>query len=264
VLGLRWQSSPALTLHASVGQGFEAPTLGELAYPAVSTGSGFNTTLKAQRSRQLELGAKWRGADLALDATLYSINTSDEISAVFNQGGRSSFQNVGATRRYGAELGAQWRISPRWRSQVALNALHASYQDGFQTCGAPPCTTPNLQVDAGNRIAGTQGRTAYAELAWKTPWARDAEAALEWRAAARTAANDINTLYAPGYGLASLRYLQRFALDAQGALELLARVDNITDRQYAGSVIVNEANGRVFEPGAPRNLLLSLRYQRRW
>ena len=38
----------------------------------------------------------------------------------------------------------------------------------------------------------------------------------------------------------------------------LVRVDNAADRRYAGSVIVNEANRRFFEPAAPRGGLLSL------
>lgn len=264
VLGLRWSATPALTLHTSVGRGYESPTLGELAYPASTTASGFNTTLKAQTSRQLELGAKWRASDLSIDAAIFSIQTDDEIGVAFNQGGRSSFQNVGSTSRSGAELSANWRIAPTWRTLLTLTTLEASYDQDFLTCSGIPCTTPNTTVAAGNRIAGTQGRSAYAELAWKAPWGSDTETALEWRGASRTAANDTNTAYAPGYGVTNLRYRQRFALDAQGALELLARLDNIADRRYAGSVIVNDANGRYFEPASPRNALLSLRYLRRW
>ena len=45
-------------------------------------------------------------------------------------------------------------------------------------------------------------------------------------------------------------------------LELLARLDNLADRVYVGSVIVNDANGRHFEAGAPRNVLLSARLLR--
>jgi iron complex outermembrane receptor protein len=42
---------------------------------------------------------------------------------------------------------------------------------------------------------------------------------------------------------------------------LLARLDNLTDRAYAGAVIVNESNGRYFETAAGRNALLSVRWQ---
>ena len=49
-----------------------------------------------------------------------------------------------------------------------------------------------------------------------------------------------------------------------GTLSLLARLDNLTNRAYAGAVIVNEANGRYFETAAARNALLSLRWQARF
>ena len=41
-------------------------------------------------------------------------------------------------------------------------------------------------------------------------------------------------------------------------LSAAARIDNLTDRRYAGSVIVNEGNGRYFEPAAGRNHVLSV------
>jgi iron complex outermembrane receptor protein len=47
-------------------------------------------------------------------------------------------------------------------------------------------------------------------------------------------------------------------------LELLARIDNLADRRHVGSVIVNDANGRFYEPAPPRNALLSLRWSRPW
>ena len=49
---------------------------------------------------------------------------------------------------------------------------------------------------------------------------------------------------------ASSGYIKR-----RGARKLnaYARVDNLFDRDYAGSVIVNEANGRYYEPVPGRN-----------
>ena len=38
----------------------------------------------------------------------------------------------------------------------------------------------------------------------------------------------------------------------------LLPIDNATDRRYAGSVIVNDANRRFFEPALPRGALLAL------
>lgn len=267
VAGLRWRASSALTLHAAASRGHESPTLGELAYRPDGT-SGFNTDLQAQTSRQVELGAKWREGGLALDATVFRIDTDQEIGVATNAGGRSSFRNVGRTERWGAEFGAGWRIRPGLRAQLAVTLLHAQYTDSFRACTGIPCTltatTNTTTVPAGNRIAGTQPASAYAELAWAAPWSPDAEAAVEWRAQGRTVVNDTNTDHAAGHGLVNLRYSQRWPVDAAADLQLLARLDNVAGRRVVGSVIVNDGNGRFFEPAAPRNALVSLRYLRRF
>jgi iron complex outermembrane receptor protein len=117
-------------------------------------------------------------------------------------------------------------------------------------------------VPAGNRIAGTLARSAYAELGW-TP--RPAlELALEVRGQGRMPVNDVNADFAAGFGLAALRARWRHELGAAGRLEVLARVDNLADRRVVGSVIVNEGNGRFFEPAPGRNWLLGLRWSRGW
>ncbi|RVT49279.1 TonB-dependent receptor [Rubrivivax albus] len=256
VLGLRWQAMPGLNVHLSVGRGFESPTLNELAYRADGTG-GFNDALKAQTSRQVELGAKWRAPGVALDAALFEARTDDELGVATNAGGRSSFQNVGRTLRRGVELGLGLQPTPAWNARVAASWLDATYRDDFLTCAGIPCAAPSVTVPAGNRIAGTPRESLFAELAWQGgAWG---EPAVEWRATGTVAVNDRNTDFAPGYGTLALRWSKAYALGAGLRAEWLLRVDNLGDRHYAGSVIVNDANGRYFEPGAPRSVLLALR-----
>lgn len=256
VLGARWQLAPGWQLHASLARGAETPTLGELAYRADGTG-GFNTDLKAQTSHQAELGLRWRDGAWRVDATAFQARVSDEIGVATNAGGRSSFQNVGRTRRQGLELATAWRPAGGWRAATALTWLDATYLDGFLTCGAPPCNTPTLPVEAGNWVAGAPRANGWAELAWRDPvWG---ELGAEWRASGRVAVNDRNTDHAHSWQVLALRWSQRFALAGGQTAELLARVDNLADRRYAGSVIVNDGNGRFFEPGAPRSVLLGLR-----
>ena len=265
-LGLRWTLSPSWVLHASAARGFESPTLGELAYRPDGAG-GFNTDLQGQTSRQLELGSKWRGSGAEFDAVVFQADTDNEIGVLSNSGGRSSFQNVGRTLRQGVELSGLWRAAPGLRVQAAASWLKASYRDGFLTCTATPCAKALVPVAAGNRISGTQGATGWAEVAWR-PGSLLAgvpgELALEWRAVAATTANDTNTAQAPGYALAHLRWSASLPLGPADAINVLARIDNLLDRAYAGSVIVNDANQRYFEPGSPRSALLSLRWQHRW
>jgi len=185
VAALSWRVAPGLRLYVSAGRGFESPTLNELAYRADGS-SGFNDKLKAQTSRQVEIGTKWRGLDnrLALDVALFDARTSDEIGVLTNAGGRSTFQNVGRTKRLGAEASLRWQMTQTLRAMVAVTRLEATYLDSFQTCTGVPCNDANPQnrrtAPAGNRIAGTNRGSGFAELAWQP---RDAtEFAAEMRA----------------------------------------------------------------------------------
>lgn len=256
VVGLRWQTSPGLNLHLSVGRGFESPTLGELAYRADGTG-GFNTALKAQTSTQVEAGFKWRLSGADLDMAFFEARTDNEIGVATNAGGRSAFQNVGRTLRRGLELGSTWRLDRQWQARLAVTLLNATYEDRFLTCDGIPCTTPTAVVAAGNRIAGTPRAWAYSEL--RRGDAQWGDVALEWRAVGAVPVNDRNTDRAPGYGLLAARWSKGWQVGGVWRLESLLRVDNLTNHHHAASVIVNDANGRFFEPGAPRHLLLSMR-----
>jgi len=263
MLGVRWRVAPQWTLHASAAHGFESPTLGELAYRPDGS-SGFNSGLQGQTSDQLEVGSKWRGADIDFDAVLFLINTDNEIGVATNAGGRSAFQNVGSTRRYGAEAALAWRIAPGLRAQASVTLMDAYYRDSFLTCNAVPCTVPNVPVPAGNRIAGTQRVIGGAELAWRPGGVVPGEFAVEWHAQGATPVDDLNSDFGAGFGVVGLRWGTEWAITGSGRLQLLARADNLFDRSYVGSVIVNEANKRFFEPGAPRNYLLSVRWLQRF
>ena len=46
-----------------------------------------------------------------------------------------------------------------------------------------------------------------------------------------------------------------------GQLRTFARIDNLFNRAYAGSVIVNDANGRYFESAPDRTLMLGVQWQ---
>jgi iron complex outermembrane receptor protein len=256
VAGLRWQLDKGLQLHASVARGFEAPTLGELAYRPDAAG-GLNDALQPQTSRQVEVGAKWRSGAWMADATVFQTRVSNELGVLSNSGGRSTYQNVGHTERKGLELSGAWRPASGWRGAVALTVLDATYQDSFLTCAGTPCKAPTVTVPAGHRIAGTAKHSAWAELAWRD--ARWGEWGVEARSLSNVAVNDQNSDFAPAYALAALRWTKGYALSGGGRLELLARVDNLLDRRYAGSVIVNDSNGRFFETGAPRSALLGVR-----
>jgi len=56
----------------------------------------------------------------------------------------------------------------------------------------------------------------------------------------------------PGYAVASL-YAGYLLNWDRWAFNVFARLDNLFDKQYVGSVIVNESNGRYIEPAPGRS-----------
>ncbi|HET9976317.1 MAG TPA: TonB-dependent receptor [Burkholderiaceae bacterium] len=260
VAALQWRAAPGLNLHLSAGRGFESPTLTELAYRPDGS-AGFNTALLPQKSRQVEVGAKWRGAAWNIDAAIFRADTRDEIGIATNAGGRSTFTNVGRTRRQGVEFAARWQFARDWRAQVAATWLDAVYRDPFLTCAGIPCSAPTVPVPAGNRIAGTMKKSGFAELAWRV--AAQTELGAELRAQGGMTVNDVNSDASAGVWIGALRATHTVPIGA-GRLELLARIDNVTGRRYAGSVIVGESNGRFFEPAPGRTWLLGATWRQGW
>ena len=247
--GLMWAASEALHLYASVGRGYETPTLNELAYRP-GGGTGLNFALRPSDSRSAEVGVKARPAGLGeWTAAAFNTATRDEIVTLANSGGRSTYQNAGATQRRGLELAWSQRWLSDLRAQAAYTLLDAQYRDAFSTCTATPCTVANVLVPAGSRIPGVPRHAGYASLGWAP--AAGWRAAVEWRALSKVWVNDINSDAAAGTGLlaASMGYAMK-----AGPFELNAtlRVDNLLNRRSIGSVIVNEGNGRFFEPAPGR------------
>ena len=185
---------------------------------------------------------------------LFAIRTTDDIVVRTNAGGRSTFTNVAKTRRQGVEASAEWTIDPRWSFAAAVSALEARYDEAFLTCGPPPCTTPTLPVADGNHLPGVPEQTLFLELRRRSDLV---DLALEFRAQAPLYIDDRNTDRAAGYGVVNASAAKTFTV-AGTTLRGFVRVDNLFDREYVGSVIVNEANGRFFEPAPGRTFLVGL------
>jgi iron complex outermembrane receptor protein len=111
------------------------------------------------------------------------------------------------------------------------------------------------RFDNGNRLPGTPERSAFAEIIY-APVA-GMHAAVETVHVGRIFVNDANEDSAPAATLVNLRAGMKHRF---GALEIepLLRLENAANRKYAGSVIVNEANRRFFEPAMPRTWLAAL------
>jgi iron complex outermembrane receptor protein len=247
VAGLAFAASDALRLYVSAGRGFETPTLNELGYRA-DGGAGLAFDLKPSSSRNLELGGKWRGGGIAVQAALFRADSDDELAVAGSSGGRSSYRNVGRTRRQGAEVSLAAPLARDWDATLAYTWLDASFRDGF--------TSGTTAVAAGTRLPAT----ARQQLSTRLQWHRgDWQWGAEGLANAGMTANDAGTARAAGYGLLNLEASHGWRFGAQ-RLRAFARIENVFDRAYIGSVIVNDGNGRFYEPGPDRTFLVGLQW----
>jgi iron complex outermembrane recepter protein len=253
VAGVVFRANRNTSVYGNVGRGFETPTFLELAYR--SSGSGLNFDLNAGRSRHLELGVKTVLPQRArLSAAVYDIDTANEIVVERNQGGRATFKNVGHTDRRGLEVGGETLLPGRFNARVAYTHLQATFREGFDTViGVFPNNTP-VPVPAGARLPGVPRNQLFGELRYKQA---PLHAALEGLYRSRVAVNDPNTDHAAGFTVwnAALGLAQE---RGRWRLTEFVRVDNLTDRSYVGSIIVNEANFRYFEPAPRRSMSLGL------
>jgi iron complex outermembrane receptor protein len=262
VLGLTWHVSDQWNVYANQGKGFETPTLSEAAYSS-SGGSitgAFNPSLRAATSLHREVGTKWAPSSLTqMAAAWFHIGTDNDIVSEISSGGKTSYVNATRTVREGVELSARHQWDRHWRSQGSLTSMRIQYDQSYTTSASGA-------ILAGNRLPGIPQQQAFASLQWsqrgfgtpgKTP-PTGLEAAVDWLARSQIWANDANTFAAPGYGIFNARLKQRFQPAQQLHMEAYLGVDNLSNRAWVGSVIVNQASSQFYEPGLPRSWVVGL------
>jgi iron complex outermembrane receptor protein len=273
VAGITYRASSAINVYASYGKGFETPTLNDLAYRSIN-GSlpGLNTALQPARSNNYEVGIKAGTDRLRADLAAFYIKTVDELAVLENSSGRSVDQNIGETTRRGLELALDGNWAGGFSARLAYTYIRAVVGQSYYTCGAAPCNPlPALgggatanpatplpatyrYVGAGSYLPAVPENSLYTGLTWSyVPMGFSATVELESRA--RIYADDRNSASAPSYWLANLR--AGFEQDTKHwQFSEYARLDNLANRAYIGSVIVNETNSRFFEPAPGRTAYL--------
>ncbi|WP_292784163.1 TonB-dependent receptor family protein [Methylophilus sp. UBA6697] len=250
VIGAIWKATETLNFYANFGKGFETPTFIEAAFDNVSTGAASkpNLGLKASESNNTEIGLKSFLTDnTRFNLTLFHIKTKDEIVVNQTNAGRSSYTNANDTKRNGVELSLDSKFDNGISTFVSYTYLDAKFDSAYRN------------VRSGNKIPGTYKHQLYGEVAWQYQ-PLGFFSALEGRYNSDVFVNDINTDKAPSYTIFNIRAGLEQNLTNWRFKEFI-RLENITDKDYIGSVRVNDGNGLFFEPAAGRNYLLGLSAQ---
>ncbi|EPL4222647.1 TPA: TonB-dependent receptor family protein [Acinetobacter baumannii] len=248
-VALSWQILPELMAYVSYAKGFETPTFTEMAYRPDGQ-SGFNFDLTASTSDTYETGLKSQNQLGDFTLAVFQTKTKDDIVSAGNSNGRSTFRNADKTLREGVEFAWNKKL---WRDLTAT----ASYSYLDATFDADIPALGNIaQISSGNAIPGIAKNQAYASLAWQP--SHGLYGGVDVQYMDKVYVNDTNSDAAPSYSVTSANVGYAWVM-GDWKVNSFARVDNLFDKKYAGSVIVNDGNSRYFEPADGRNWSAGLR-----
>ena len=248
-VGLVWRTTPLASLYATVSSSFETPTTTELGNKPDGS-AGINPDLKPQRALSTEVGAKGLlGGAVRWEVAAFQTSARDELVPFDIPGGngRRYFRNAGRTTRRGAEAGAEAELGPL--------AVHAAYSySRFRYVDYLVGTTSY----AGKRIPGVPESALAAGASYRL-----AGFTLSGTADVATAVyvDDANSAQADGRTILGLAVSNTIGVGGVRLAPLVA-VQNLTGVRSAGSVSVNAAGGKFFEPAPGRTLLVRMALSR--
>lgn len=243
-LGFTYNPSPVLTAFGGYSEGMRAPTAIELtcadpnAPCKLPNSFVSDPPLKKVVGKTVEFGLRGKlGKESGWSAAVYRTDLTDDIAFVSSGGAGTNagyFQNIGNTRRQGAELTLRTRFD-RLRVATSYAFVDATYRSGFDenspsNSGAD--AAGGIQVQPGNRIPGVPRHTLKLRLDYDaTPaWSVGGSMLLAGSVYARGDENNADRHgMVPGYGVFNLDTRYR----VQKGWDVFARVTNLFDRTYA-------------------------------
>jgi iron complex outermembrane receptor protein len=252
-LGLSYQWNPSLTLYAALGQGFETPTFQELAYQEL--GSGLNFGLQPSESRNAEVGLKLRHEQTRINLALFQSRVEDEIITGPTQANtdRTTFVNAGQSTRRGIEISLEQGFDHGIEAYLAYTLLDARFDSYIDN--------DNKDL-SGKDLPGIPRHSLFAELSWQPP-GTGFITALEAQSLSERFATDENDARAAGYAVFNWRAGYSHQV-GDWTVDPFVRIDNLGDKEYIGSLIVNGPGGRFYEPAPDRQWLVGVGLEYQW
>jgi len=243
-LGATLQASEAVTVYASAGSSFETPTTTELANRP-DTAGGFNRNLSPQRAWTYEVGARSAGWEIALyQADARDALVSFEIPA---SPGRRFFRNAGSARYRGVEFSAGRAIVPGLEGRVTWTYSDFRYRRYAFTAGG---TTHVLD---GRRLPGIPQQALRLALRASPAALRGVWGEIETQYTSRYEVDDTLSRRTSPWWVTNLRA----GWEGRRVAPFIA-FQNVFNRKYVASVVVNAAAGRYYEPAPGRNLYVGV------
>jgi iron complex outermembrane receptor protein len=260
-LGLTVNPSDAVTVYANVGSSFETPTTTELANrpdTAGGGGGGFNPTLKPQHAVNYEIGARSALGGvrrLSWTAALFRADVRDELISyeVPSSPQRRFFRNAGSSRHFGLELGAGLALLPGVRLEGNYTFSHFRYVHYRFS----PDTARTFVLD-GRALPGVPPSWGHILLRVSPPLARGGWAEVETTYSAPYFVDDTLSRRTSLWWASNLRLGWDGTLGGGARVSPFLGISNLFNRLYVGSVVINAAGGRYYEPAPGRSFYIGV------
>ena len=231
---LVWQPAERTALRASWSQGFRAPSIQELFLTTteLETQRG-NSALNPEKTNNFELGVRYIGEMLTVDAALFYSHADDYIASRAMGSGRSlyyTYQNISQAETYGLELSVSARAGFA-EPYASLTLMNREFKTGSAV--TTDTGTPKLSGRAGTRLSGEASGVAlgadfFARFASKGIYDDNRMPGTSY-----VQDNDL-----PGYVTANMSFTAAFGSDEQYKLAL--NLENLLDARYRTSELIDE------------------------
>src|SRR5437588_726671 len=245
-IGVAVTPSDALTLYGNIGTSFETPTTTELTNRPSGAG-GFNPALDAQNATTYELGVRGDVAGrLNYSVALFTAAVRGELISYpvpADTTGRVYYQNAGRSRHRGVELGAELAIAAGLT--LTTTWTYSDFRYLSYTAGAT--------VLHGRALPGLPQPWPHFLLQAHPGFARRGWVEIEETHSSGYLVNDALSTSTLPWWTTNVR------LGWNGTLGSLrcgpfVGFDNVFNRSYVGSVVINASGGRYYEPAPGRNV----------
>ena len=258
--GVTYKVLPAFTVYGSYAINNRAPTASELecANPAapclLPSNLASDPPLQQVVAKTVEVGARGTLSDASLskfgyELSVYRTNSENDIYGISTSIAAGYFQNIGSTRREGADLNLTYQMD-KLSAYVQYSYLKATFRSALiEPSPANPFQdmNGNIQVNVGNTLPLIpKSRIKLgADVVVLQNWSVGGTWSYVGPSFYRGDEADLNPEL-PGYCVASLRTSYQFGR----RVRVFANIQNLLDRHYSTYGILGDPTG-VGAPGVP-------------
>ncbi len=262
-IGATYKVVAGLTVYGGISQNTRTPTASEIECSDPLTPcllptnlAGDPPNLRQVIARTSELGVRGKALDMAGRGSEMSWNLSvfrtllhDDIYGVATSVSQGFFQNIGDTRRQGAEAGLKW-VAGQWSGNINYSFVQATFRSPFVV---PSPSHPfqdgsgDIQVEQGDYLPGIPRHRLKLGIDYRLIPGWTVGLTLSAVSSFYFVGDESNQLAPiPGYQVVGLHTSYKPSLH----FELFAQITNLLDKKYSTWGILSDPTG-VGAPGVP-------------